>query len=140
MESGTEHHGACLCGAVRVAAKVKSNSIEACHCTMCRKWGGGPFLSVECDSHVQFEGADSITTFDSSDWADRGFCRECGTHLFYRLKQEAHYAIPVGLFENGNEWVLSEQIYIDEKPAFYSFAEATRDFTGVEIRARYSGE
>lgn len=139
MESDTNHRGACLCGAVQVVAKAKSSSIGACHCTMCTTWGGGPFLAAECGRDVQFEGADSISTFASSDWAERGFCRECGTHLFYRLKQEGHYAIPVGLFEPSDQWVLAEQIFIDEKPAFYSFAEPTRNLTGAEAFAEYSG-
>lgn len=140
MEPSIEHRGSCLCGAVRVVAKAKTNRIGACHCTMCFKWGGGPLFAAECDSYVQFEGADRISTFSSSDWAERGFCRECGTHLFYRLKREGHYAIPIGLFEARSQWVLSEQIFIDEKPSFYSFAEATKNLTGAEVFAQYSGE
>lgn len=140
MESETEHHGTCLCGAVRVAAKTKSNSIGACHCTMCRKWGGGPLFSVECESEVDFEGAEHVSTFNSSEWAERGFCQKCGTHLFYRLKQEGHYAIPVGLFDGGDEWRLTEQIFIDQKPSFYSFAEKTKELTGEEAFAQYSGK
>lgn len=140
MDSDTEHRGTCLCGSVRVLAKTKSNSIGACHCTMCLKWGGGPLFAVECNSDVQFEGEECISTFNSSEWAERGFCRECGTHLFYRLKQDRHYAIPVGLFEGSRQWVFSEQIFIDEKPSFYSFAETTRMLTGAEVFAQYSGE
>ncbi len=140
MESKTERRGACLCGTVRVAAKTENNSIGACHCTMCRKWGGGPLFAAECKSNVAFEGAESISTFDSSDWAERGFCQKCGTHLFYRLKQEGHYAIPVGLFDDGDQWKLAEQIFIDQKPPFYSFAEKTKDLTGEEAFAQYSGE
>jgi hypothetical protein len=67
MEPKTEHHGACLCGAVRVLAKTKNNSIGVCHCTTCRKWGGGPLFAVECEGDVDFEGAEYISTFDSSE-------------------------------------------------------------------------
>lgn len=140
MESRIDHSGSCLCGAVRVAAKTKSNSIGVCHCTMCRKWGGGPLFAAECESAVDFEGAEHISTFNSSEWAERGFCKKCGTHLFYRLKQEEHYAIPVGLFDDSEQWRLTEQIFIDQKPSFYSFAEKTKDLTGAEVFAQYSGE
>lgn len=140
MESRTEYRGSCLCGAVHLAAKAKSTSIGACHCTMCLRWGGGPLFAAECESDVYFEGAESISTFSSSEWAERGFCQKCGTHLFYRLKQEGHYAIPIGLFESGDQWTLAEQIFIDEKPSFYSFAEKTRDLTGAEVFAQYSGK
>ena len=140
MESGTKHRGTCLCGAVRVVAQTKSNSIGACHCVMCRKWGGGPLFAAECESDVNFEGAEYISTFDSSDWAERGFCQKCGTHLFYRLKQEGHYAVPVGLFEDSDPWQLTEQIFIDQKPSFYSFAESTKELTGEEAFAQYAGK
>lgn len=139
MESRTEHYGTCLCGAVRVKAKAKSMNIGACHCSMCRKWGGGPLLAVECEREVDFEGAEQISTFNSSEWAERGFCQKCGTHLFYRLKEEGHYAIPAGLFDNGDEWKLAEQIFTDQKPSFYSFAEETKNLTGQEVFDQNSG-
>ena len=139
MENRTGQRGSCLCGAVHVAARPKSTSIGACHCTMCRKWGGGPLFAAECEDDVRFDGEENIATFSSSDWAERGFCSKCGTHLFYRLKEGGHYAIPVGLFEDGDRWTLSDQIFIDEKPSFYSFAEKTRDLTGAEVFAQFSG-
>ncbi|MEX0618820.1 MAG: GFA family protein [Pseudohongiellaceae bacterium] len=140
MESKTGKRGTCLCGAVRVVAKTKSRGIGACHCTMCRKWGGGPLFAAECESEVDFEGAEHISTFSSSEWAERGFCRQCGTHLFYRLKREGHYVIPVGLFDDCDQWKLTEQIFIDQKPSFYSFAQETKDLTGEEVFAQYSGK
>jgi len=138
MDSGSKRSGSCLCGAVRVTAGLKSSSIGVCHCTMCRKWGGGPLFAVECAGAVDFAGAEHIAAFSSSDWAERGFCRKCGTHLFYRLKGEVHYAIPVGLFEGSEQWKLAEEIFVDEKPAFYSFAEKTQKLSGAEVFARYS--
>lgn len=140
MESISEHHGACLCGAVKVTAKPRSHGIGVCHCSMCRHWGGGPLLAVECGDNVAFEGEEHISIFDSSDWAERGFCRKCGTHLFYRLKEEGHYAIPVGLFDGDDGWRLHEQIFIDQKPPFYSFSEKTKNLTGEEVFAQYSGK
>lgn len=139
MTSSTAHHGACLCGAVRVTARARSNNVGACHCSMCQKWGGGPLLAVECGSTVSFEGAEKIRTFNSSEWAERGFCQKCGTHLFYRLKESGHYAIPVGLFDDPSEWSLAEQIFIDKKPSFYSFSEQTKNLTGEEVFDQYSG-
>lgn len=138
MESRTEYRGSCLCGAVSVKATVKSNNIGVCHCAMCRKWGGGPLLAVECGNKVEFTAAEQITTFNSSEWAERGFCQQCGTHLFYRLKKEGHYVIPAGLFDNADDWKLTEQIFIDQKPAFYSFAEETNNLTGQQVFDQYA--
>jgi hypothetical protein len=138
MASETERKGSCLCGGVRIAIKTTNESVAACHCSMCRKWGGGPLLAIECGSAVQFDGTDSISVFGSSAWAERGFCSKCGSHLFYRLKKEGHYAVPVGLFDNGEAWVFDQQIFIDEKPLFYSFANQTKNLTGAEVFAQYA--
>jgi hypothetical protein len=138
MAGETERRGSCLCGAVRIAIKTTSKSVSACHCNMCRKWGGGPLFAIECGSDVQFDGTDNISVVSSSVWAERGFCCKCGSHLFYRLKQEGHYAVPVGLLDDGEPWVFDQQIFIDEKPSFYSFANQTKNLTGAEVFAQYA--
>lgn len=130
--------GQCLCGAVQITTKTTTRDVGACHCSTCRKWTGGPFLAVHCGAGVRFEGEAHISTFNSSDWAERGFCNRCGTHLFYRLKLDGQYALPVGLFDDGPGWVLAEQIFIDEKPSFYEFANPTKNLTGAEVFAAYA--
>lgn len=140
MTSDSKLHGNCLCGAVRVTATPRSMNFDACHCTMCQKWGGGPLLAVECENDTEFEGADNISVFDSSEWAERGFCRQCGTHLFYRLKGGDHYAIPVGLFDRNDEWNFVEQIFIDHKPPYYAFANQTKNLTGQEVFDKFAGK
>lgn len=137
MTDEFEDTGSCLCGAVSFTAKAVSRNVGACHCGMCRKWGGAPAMAVDCGSGVTFDGAENISAFDSSPWAERGFCRKCGTHLFYRLKADDQYVLPAGLFDNDESFVFKQQIFIDTKPAFYSFAEKTDDMTEAEVFARY---
>lgn len=113
--------------------------MAACHCGMCRRWGGGPLIEVECGTEVTFTGEDNISVYDSSEWAERGFCKHCGTHLFYRLKGILEYQVLVGLFENQQNLVFKEQVFIDEKPDYYSFSNKTSNLTGAEIYAMYAG-
>jgi len=75
--------GHCLCGAVSFTSP-DSREIGACHCGFCRRWGGGPLLAVHCGPDVQFQGADQIGVFSSSEWAERAFCKKCGTHCYGR--------------------------------------------------------
>lgn len=128
--------GSCLCGAVRVKAAPKAD-VGACHCKQCRRWGGAPLMTVECADDVQFDGAEHITVFESSKWAERGFCNRCGSHLFWRLKQGGPHEVPVGLFDDDAEWVFATQVFIDEKPAFYAFANETTELTGAEVFAKF---
>lgn len=131
--------GSCLCGAVTFETESMNPSLMACHCDMCRKWTGGPLMAVGCGSDVRFGGREHMGVYDSSPWADRGFCKKCGSGLFYRLKSEQTYYLPVGLFENPEGIVFEEQVYIDKKPDYYAFVNETRNLTGAEVVAIHSG-
>ncbi|MDD7986764.1 GFA family protein [Lentisphaera marina] len=98
MSSRIEAEGQCLCGAVKAKVKAMSKEVGVCHCDMCRKWAGAPFIGVDCQNDILFEGQEYIKIYHSSDWAERGFCSKCGTHLFYHLKAQDQYIVPVGLF------------------------------------------
>ncbi|MDH3973323.1 MAG: GFA family protein [Deltaproteobacteria bacterium] len=137
MTDKSKGEGHCLCGAVYITAWAMSNKVGACHCGMCRRWTGGPLMAVNCGSEVTFEGKENISVFESSQWAERGFCKKCGSHLFYRLKEENQYIIPAGIFENGENLVFDNQVFIDKKPAYYSFSNETQNMTEAEIFAMY---
>lgn len=138
MSNKIDVQGQCLCGAVSIAAKSVSSNVGACHCDMCRKWGGGPLLTIDCQSNVEIQGADYVEVFPSSEWAERGFCKTCGTHLFYRLKQNKQYIIPVGLFDLNTALTFDHQIFIDSKPVYYCFSNKTKNMTGEEVFSLYS--
>ena len=76
--------GKCLCGAVTFTAQDVENHIHACHCRMCRAWTGGPLLGATV-GEITFTGEDHIKRYTSSEWAERGFCDQCGSTLFYHL-------------------------------------------------------
>lgn len=132
--------GHCLCGAVTLRAAVNHDQVGACHCTTCRRWGGGPLLAVESDQPVECSGEQHIGVYASSDWAERSFCKECGTHLFYRLREQPFYAIPVGLFDDQRDWQLNREVFIDQKPGFYCFAQRTEQLTGEELFALHADD
>lgn len=132
-----ERRGHCLCGGVKITAKTAPVSVGACHCKMCRRWGGGPFMEIDCGSDVAIDSDANVSLFSSSDWAERGFCRNCGTHLFYRIKESGQHMIPIGLFEDSEDLVFETQVFIDEKPDYYSFTNKTRNLTGAEIFALF---
>ena len=82
-------------------------------------------------------GEEHISIYDSSAWAERGFCKNCGSHLFYRIKENQEYIIPIGLFDDAQNLTFQRQVFIDEKPDYYSFYNNTLNMTGAEIFALY---
>ncbi|MEM7280375.1 MAG: GFA family protein [Pseudomonadota bacterium] len=131
--------GQCLCGAVEITAQQLSHEVGACHCRMCRRWGGGPLMATDCGTDVVLSDTDSVAVYDSSDWAERGFCKQCGSHLFYRLKQSGQYIMPVGLFDE-DQMVLDHQVFVDERPNYYCFSGETKELTGLEVFAMFAGQ
>lgn len=111
--------GQCLCGAVKFTASDVETHVHACHCKMCRRWSGSPALAASVGS-VEFEGEDNITRYESSDWAERGFCKLCGSHLFYLLKP-SRYMMEAGAFDE-QHFELESEIFYAEKPPWYEFA------------------
>ena len=140
MSDSIKASGSCLCGAVTIQANASSKNVGACHCSMCRKWGGGPLLAIDCQTEVSFTGEENISSYSSSEWAERGFCSKCGTHLFYKLKEQGQYIVPAGLLESAEGLDFDHQIFIDEKPAYYDFANETKNMTGPEVFAMFSGD
>jgi hypothetical protein len=130
-------NGTCLCGAISIKTPDKK-SIDACHCGMCRRWGGGPALGISCGTDVQIDGAEKLKVYLSSEWAERAFCSECGTHIFYRLLPTNEYFVPAGLFQDDIEFEFTEQIFIDQKPDYYEFANQTLRLTEAEVFAKFS--
>lgn len=128
----------CVCGKVTIAAKSVQKKVGACHCSTCRRWGGGPYMTIDFGSQVEIGGEEHISRYNSSEWAERGFCQSCGSHLFYRLKHNNQYMVPAGLLEEESQLVFDHQVFVDEKPEYYDFANKTHDMTGAEVFAAYA--
>ena len=78
--------------------------------------------------------------YNSSDWAERGFCKNCGSHLFYRLKDANEHQVPAGLFDNQKSFHFDLQVFTDRKPGFYSFANETKEMTEAEVIEKFAPE
>ncbi|MCO4781216.1 MAG: GFA family protein [Candidatus Cloacimonetes bacterium] len=128
----------CLCKKSKLEFNKVELNVGACHCNTCRTWGGGPLMAVECGTAAKLSG-DFISVYDSSEWAQRGFCGYCGTHLFYRLKLNQMYIVPVGLFDGQNmDFDFDYQIFVDQQPSYYCFSNETTNKTGAEVFAEFA--
>jgi len=133
-------NGKCLCGAVQFEVEVANTEVAACHCNMCRNWSGGPMITIDCGDSFKVSAQAPILRFQSSEWAERGFCTLCGTHLFYFLKPNNQYHLPAGLLKIEEQYNFSHQIFIDEKPEYYDFANKTKNMTGAELFSHFNAQ
>ena len=99
MDNKQQVNGSCLCGAIGFAATLPSKWCAHCHCSMCRKHHGAGYVTwvgFESSQVRITRGEDRLSWFDSSPGAQRGFCRTCGSSLFFRSERwagELHIAL-----------------------------------------------
>ncbi len=133
-------HGKCLCGGVTFTVKSETGNVGACHCSLCRTWSGGVVMALEDAEDLKIADETMLGVYKSSDWAERCFCRTCGTNLFWRSPEYGHVIVMAGAIAEQDRLQFTRQIYIDNKPAHYEFANPTANLTEAEFLAQFSGE
>jgi hypothetical protein len=95
------HTGGCQCGAVRYALYAEPTNPHVCHCRMCQKAFGNyfaPFAGVPPRDFAWLEGTPGV--FKSSEAAERGFCRDCGTPLSFRYVDKDRISVSLGSLDD----------------------------------------
>lgn len=96
-----KYTGGCQCGAVRYALYAEPTNPCICYCRMCQKQFGnvfGAFAGVRTDEFATTRGA--ISWFHSSDDAERGFCKDCGTPLAYKFLSRPRISVALGSLDH----------------------------------------
>lgn len=113
--------GGCQCGAVRYALTQRPENACICHCRMCQKQFGnafGAFADVPPQAFRLTRGEPGW--FDSSDQASRGFCRDCGTPLFYKFLGSGRVAVSIGSLDRHSEVVPQAQYGIEAREPWFA--------------------
>ncbi len=81
--------GGCFCGDIRYQVDSQPTHETNCHCTMCRRTSGAPFVAWFTVERTAFQWtAGAPTGFASSDHAQRTFCPRCGASLTFETTRE----------------------------------------------------
>ena len=135
--------GGCQCGAVRFELNGLPRNVSLCHCRMCQKASGGPFMAfgrVKVETLVWTQGAPTV--FQSSSMVKRGFCSRCGTPLTYQRNERA-ISLTLGSFDDpspftpelrvGLEALLPWTEHIADLPS-----QMTDDWMPPDVRAAFT--
>ena len=77
--------GRCLCGAVAFLVTGPLRDVINCHCHRCRRFTGHHLAATSAAAaDVEIDDADGQLTWFAVDEAAYGFCRRCGSSLFWR--------------------------------------------------------
>ena len=113
--------GGCQCGAVRYALAARPENACICHCRMCQKQFGsffGAFCDVAAEDFRLTRGEPGW--FESSDEARRGFCRDCGTPLFYKFLSTGRVAVSIGSLDRHSEMKPEFQYGIEAREPWFA--------------------
>ena len=120
--------GRCLCGKVRFEVQGPLRDVVNCHCSKCRKFHGnfGAYTRARAEQ-VKIDGERYLkwyaSTTDETADVQRGFCRECGSALFWHPKGQPHISIAAGALDEPTRLKTIGHIWCVQKPDFYEIAD-----------------
>ena len=115
--------GSCLCGAVAFEMHGPLDDVIACHCSQCRKQTGNYWASTHCaDKDLKFIRQDGLKWFASSEGAKRGFCKECGSTLFWKKNDDNKTSICLGSIDGKSGLKLAGHIFVKDAGDYYEIA------------------
>ena len=116
--------GSCLCGGVSFEITGTLRPVIACHCTQCRKQSGhyGAFTACN-DSDFRLTSQETLSWYRASAQAGRGFCKACGSLLFWKGDGSNHTSIAAGSL-NGKTGLSTEgHIFCADKGDYYAICD-----------------
>ena len=126
--------GSCLCGAVAVEISGEiEHAPEACHCTQCRKQSGHFLSAVNVRRKaLTIHGEASICWYQSSEKVSRGFCRTCGSSLFWKPNIEGYEftAVAMGIFDTPTGMQLAKHTFVGDKGDYYELCDGITQSDG----------
>jgi len=118
------HKGSCLCGAISFEVSCEIAAPDACHCTQCRKQSGHHWASTDLPrAALSIQGEDNLTWFQSSEKVRRGFCRTCGSFLFWDPLVSDTMAVAMGAFDQPTHTQLAKHIFVADKGDYYALED-----------------
>ncbi len=116
--------GGCLCGSVRYEITGPMRPVLACHCTQCLRTHGhyASYTSVRLDD-IAIHGEQDLAWYTSSDIARRGFCRVCGSRLFWECFGRGDLAVAAGTLDIPTGLSTIAHIFVDDRSDYYEIPE-----------------
>ena len=115
--------GSCLCGAVAFEIHGAMDDALACHCNQCRKMTGNYWTSTHvADADLKFTRQDGLKWFTSSAAAKRGFCKECGSSLFWKQNESDVTSLCLGAIDGKSDVKLAGHIFCDDAGDYYEIS------------------
>lgn len=128
QDSSLRASGGCLCGAVKYEVHGALYNVINCHCSKCRRTHGNfsAYASSKREDlkFVEESGLKwyrSVT--DETPDVYRGFCKECGSSLFWDARSDAHMYISAGTLDQPTGLKTIAHIWLSQAGDYYEFTD-----------------
>ncbi len=117
MGSATKTHGGCFCGKIKFEFQLGEYRVANCHCQMCRKTSGAPFVTWVVVPKKAFRYTQGEPkTLVSSSHGRREFCADCGTPMvFYTSQRPGDFDVTTGSLENPQDFIPTQAVHQESK-------------------------
>ena len=123
------HKGSGLCGGVAFTITGDLSEPSACHCSQCRKQSGHVWSSTHMpETALTLTAQDSLDWYAASDSAKRGFCRTCGSFLFWKHQDEDMISVSMGSLDPPTGLHLARHIFVADKGDYYDITDDLPQF------------
>ena len=131
--TSSKHHGRCLCGAVTFKIKGKLRQVLVCHCSQCRRSSGHQWAATAAPVEaIEIDCEETLSWYRSSSRAKRGFCRRCGSSLFWQLDGSTSMSIAAGSLDVPTGLSTQQHIYFNDASDYYRVHPEEQIRTGSE--------
>lgn len=123
--------GHCFCRELRYEAGGSPCRATNCHCRMCRRASGAPFVTWFTVPAGEFRFVSGEpTTFKSSEHGIRTFCPRCGTHLTFQSSMYPdEIDVTVCSLEDPESLPPKDHLYTNSKLSWIILNDGLRIFT-----------
>lgn len=121
--------GSCECQGVVFELIGELRDVVFCHCSQCRKTSGHYWAATQVSKgNLNLIKATSLSWYDSSDNARRGFCSLCGSSMFYERKGIDKISVSAGSLEIPTSLDRMRHIYVTSKGDYYDISDDLPQF------------
>ncbi len=117
--------GSCLCGDVSYKVVGPLRAVIACHCSQCQKSSGHYFAATAAATEdFELTKDEGLKWYKSSDSAERGFCKNCGSSLFWRMEGRDAISILAGTLDATVTGLkMDAHIFVADKKDYYTLGD-----------------
>lgn len=122
--------GTCLCGACAFALPGPAGPVTACHCDQCRRLSGHFAASFDAsEDALDWLRRDALAEYETPGGAQRGFCRDCGSSLYFRAA-DGSFSVEAGIIDGKTGGRLAEHIFVAGKGSYYEVTDGLPAYAG----------